>query len=443
MRLLIVVSVLLACSFDAYAAGKINRYSGLSAEYSRSLHRYAATELDAAYYNPAGLVFGREGFGLKLLNQSTVLKSRFTITDPEALALVGHDGDLKYNPEEIAYDVVIPSPMMMASYNTGDFAFHMTTGILAGGVIALEGNHPILLENTKYVLDNINAIVEEQTGAPNFYKDVDFDKSELAAGTYYGGLMLGTTYKAADWVSVALSGKIIYAWGKIGLKTDFQVEHVDFGWGDAADGTEMIEVDADQRGYGFSGLLSVHLRPLDNLDIAFKYETLTKIEMTTTPTIDTAGIITGEPTRSDIPAQFTTGVNYHILPELSVQLSFAWFFNSQAEIGELLGYDPSSQLKDGWETGVGVEYQLNEDLLLSAGYLHLHSGYRQDTRAGNRFSMPGHFIALGGAYQATQDLRLVMGFMAMLDEPGMNRNNNLELQVDTYVLSIGLDYWFL
>ena len=57
--------------------------------------------------------------------------------------------------------------------------------------------------------------------------------------------------------------------------------------------------------------------------------------------------------------------------------------------------------------------------------------------------MPGHFIALGGAYQATQDLRLVMGFMAMLDEPGMNRNNNLELQVDTYVLSIGLDYWFL
>jgi hypothetical protein len=50
---------------------------------------------------------------------------------------------------------------------------------------------------------------------------------------------------------------------------------------------------------------------------------------------------------------------------------------------------------------------------------------------------------LGGAYQATKDLRLVMGFMAMLDEPGMNRNDNLELQVDTYVLSIGLDYWFL
>ena len=67
MRHLIVISVFLACSFDAYAAGKINRYSGLSAEYSRSLNRYAATELDAAYYNPAGLVFGEKGFGFKVL----------------------------------------------------------------------------------------------------------------------------------------------------------------------------------------------------------------------------------------------------------------------------------------------------------------------------------------------------------------------------------------
>ena len=146
MRHLIVISVFLACSFDAYAAGKINRYSGLSAEYSRSLNRYAATELDAAYYNPAGLVFGEKGFGFKVLNQSTLLRSRFTITDPAAVSMVGHDDELKYKPEEIAHDVVIPSPMMMAAYNTGDMAFYITTGILAGGVIALEGNHPILLK---------------------------------------------------------------------------------------------------------------------------------------------------------------------------------------------------------------------------------------------------------------------------------------------------------
>ena len=181
----------------------------------------------------------------------------------------------------------------------------------------------------------------------------------------------------------------------------------------------------------------------DGLDIAFKYETLTKINMTTTPSIDSAGIITGEPTRSDIPAQFTTGVNYRILPELSVQLSFAWFFNSQAQIGELLGYDHSNALKDGWETGVSFEYEVDEELMVSAGYLHLATGYRQETRAANRFSMPGHFIGFGGAYKLTEDMRIIAGFMAMLDEPGMNRSNNLELQVDTYVVSVGLDYWLL
>lgn len=443
MRPLVIFIAILSCSLDSYAAGKINRYSGLSAEYARSLNRYAATELDAAYYNPAGLVFGREGFGLKVLNQSTYLTSRFTITDPAALEQIGHDDELKYMPEINSQDVVIPSPMMMASYNTGDLAFYITAGVLAGGVIELRGNHPILLENTNYVLTSINTIAEEQSGIANFYEDVDFDNSTLSAGTYYGGIILGGSYKVNDWLALSLSTKIIYAWGKIGLKTDFQVKHEDFGWGDAADGTEMIEVQADQEGFGFSGIASVHPRPLDGLDIAFKYETLTKIDMTTTPSVDTAGIITGEPARSDMPAQFTTGISYFILPELSMQLSFAWFFNSQAQIGELLGYDPSNQLKDGWETGASFEYDVNEDLLLSVGYLYMRSGYRQETRAANRFSLPGHFIGLGGAYQTTQDLRLVMGFMVMLDEPGMNRNNNLELQVNTYVLSIGLDYWFL
>jgi long-chain fatty acid transport protein len=443
MRPLVIIIALLSCSLDTYAAGKINRYSGLSAEYARSLNRYAATELDAAYYNPAGLVFGREGFGLKVLNQSTFLKSRFTITDAEALEQTGHDGELQYTPEVVSYNVVIPSPMLMASYNTGDLAFHLTTGILAGGVIELEGNHPVLLESANYVLGSINNRVQEESGAQDFYSGVDFYDSTLSAGTYYGGLMMGGSYKVYDWLSVSLTGKFIYAWGKIGLKTDFQVYHVDLGWGDVLDGTDMIQVEADQTGYGFSGLASVHVRPLDGLDIAFKYETLTKIEMTTTPTVDTAGIITREPTRSDMPAQFTAGVNYSILPELSVQLSFAWFFNSQAQIGELLGYDPSSELKDGWETGVSFEYQVNQDLLLSAGYLHLNTGYRQETRASNRFSMPGHFIGLGGAYQASEDMRLVVGLMAMLDEPGMNRGNNIELQVDAYILSIGLDYWFL
>ena len=57
--------------------------------------------------------------------------------------------------------------------------------------------------------------------------------------------------------------------------------------------------------------------------------------------------------------------------------------------------------------------------------------------------MPGHFIGFGGAYKLTEDMRIIAGFMAMLDEPGMNRSNNLELQVDTYVVSVGLDYWLL
>ena len=61
--------------------------------------------------------------------------------------------------------------------------------------------------------------------------------------------------------------------------------------------------------------------------------------------MDNAGLITGEAARSDIPPQFTAGLYYAITDRLSLQSSFGMFFNKQAEIGELLGYDPAQTLK--------------------------------------------------------------------------------------------------
>ena len=144
MRLLGLFLLISLVSTEAFAAAKVNRYSSLSADYCRSLNRYHATSLDAAYYNPAGLVFGREGTGVQLLNQFTYVEGRFTVTDPVAREQLGQDGELLWKTDVVDADIAPVSPMIMASYHRGDWAFSLATGIVGGGVARLEGNHPIL-----------------------------------------------------------------------------------------------------------------------------------------------------------------------------------------------------------------------------------------------------------------------------------------------------------
>lgn len=443
MRHLVCVVIVALAASEAYAVGKINRYSSLSSDYCRNVNRYASTGLDAAYYNPAGLVFGREGLGLKILNQSTLIYGQFSITDEDALALGGADGIAKYNRTEEAWDMLWASPMAMAVYNTGTWALYAAVGVVGGGGVGLKGDHPILLENSDYVLENINAKVREALGQPgDFYSDLDFDKSMFEAATVLGALMLGGAYRVADWLSVGGHGKYVYGFGSMELRTKFKVFQEQLGWGPALDGTDEIELEGSTEGHGWAWTVSAHLNPLEELSIALKYESLTEVEMTTTATVDTAGILTGEATRSDIPGQLTLGIDYRITPRWSAQGSFAYFMNEQAQVGELLGYDPSSELEGGWEFGVGTEYIINEDLLVSAGYLYLRPGYRQKTRTASRFINEGHMVGVGGVYRFSQEVDMILGLLAMIDEPGMNRKNDIELRVDMYVASLGFNFWF-
>ena len=251
---------------------------------------------------------------------------------------------------------------------------------------------------------------------------------------------MGAAYLVDDWLSVSLGAKYIYTWGGLELEGDLYVRHPSFWM--QLDGYERIEIRGTQSGQGFSGLVGLHMIPTSGLEIAMKYETLTKLDVTTAASVDNAGLITGEAARSDIPAQFTAGANYEFNDRLSLQASFGYLFNKGAEIGELLGYDPSPKLENGWEAGAGLEYIVNDDLLLSGGYLYIHSGHRQETRAANRFSLNGHSFGAGGAYHLTESLDTSFGLFAMVDESDNNRLDNIKLHVWDVVLGIALDMWF-
>ncbi len=398
-------------------AGKINRYTALSAEYGRSLHRYAAVELDAAFYNPAGLVFGKEGFGLKLINQSTYLDNTFTNANTSTT-----DGGFAWF-----------APGLMAAAHYGDFALHATLGAVAGGLTEFTAPHPVFDANKSFVLEQVNQVL-----GVDVVDDATFDGATLEAGTLYLGLTFGLAYQICDELAVSVGGKYIDGRGRLKLAADFQLYIMDFRLLESS-----LGIEAEQTGSGVGMVFGVHARPLPGTDIALRWEPNTAVEMVTKVKEDTQSILVdGEKSRNDIPGTVSLGVGQVIAPNLRLLGSFAYFMNTDAQFGPLLGFDITGKLEDGWETGLGLEYQAADAWLLSAGHIYFDTGHTKESRTVNRFFLDGHFAGAGASYTAGDALRITTAFFGMFYNSATTELGAVELDQKALVWSLDVDYWF-
>lgn len=129
--------IALTTASAAHAGGLLNNTS-LHALYQRSLARNASLAIDAAYYNPAGLVFANDGWRFSI-NSQTVLQRR-DITASFAPFAYSANYTGPYSSQETvatkrfegkATAPIVPT--LMASYKQGDWAFSAVAGIFGGG----------------------------------------------------------------------------------------------------------------------------------------------------------------------------------------------------------------------------------------------------------------------------------------------------------------------
>jgi len=81
-------------------------------------------------------------------------------------------------------------------------------------------------------------------------------------------------------------------------------------------------VDVKQTATGITPILSLNIRPNDNLNIGIKYEFNTKLELVNETTADDIGIFPDKgKTHNDIPAILSFGLEYAIIPELRASIS--------------------------------------------------------------------------------------------------------------------------
>ncbi len=477
MRSVMFLFLILVLAMGIAMAGGIVANTNQSAAYVRTLNRNASTDVDAVYFNPAGLTRLEDGLHLSLSNQS-IFQTREVKNNykgpPEYTGL---------NKDAFEGKTTVPIfPDVYLAYKTGKLALSAGLMVIGGGGTAEFDKG---LPSFEMAPSDLYPALASY-GVSGYDLDVAFKGSS----TYFGG-QAGISYQINDIISVSVGGRFVSATNTYkGHLKDVQVitlaglmapgsymidiiaasatasavayqdtsdQYTAAGdayaaAGDAAsaaaaygaaaayqDGADQYtagsaeataagtalninfadqEADVKQTGTGFTPIIGINISPSDKLNIGFRYEALTKIEMENDTKKDIVlerDPVTGAPTKTmypdkakthqDMPAMVALGVSYFATPQIRLESSFQYYFDKNVD------WDGREKKIDNnyIEAGLALEYALNEKIKVSTGYLYAGTGVSEDYQADVSYSLSSNSVAFGGAYSISPAIDVNFG----------------------------------
>jgi len=185
-RIFLVTGMIGAMALTTFAGGLLTN-TNQSAQFVRMLSRNASTQIDAVYFNPAGLIKLEDGWHFSLNNQSIfqekTVNSKFPLL----------------NNGEYVGDVKAPVfPSAFGVYKVNDLAISVGFGPVGGGGSATfeRGLPSFEIPITKIVpgLSGLKALGYDVT---NYDAKLYFDGSSI-----FWGVQAGATYRMSDMLSV-------------------------------------------------------------------------------------------------------------------------------------------------------------------------------------------------------------------------------------------------
>lgn len=499
-------------------AGGLVTNTNQSASWVRLPARDASTEIDAVYYNPAGLMKLENGFHISISNQ--VISQNKEVENFYS----GPGGNFGLN--ESLYKGKVSAPLfpgVYAAYKTDRLAFSVGFNPIGGGGGATFDKGLPSFEMTPS--DLVPSLASQ--GAKAYRLDTYFEGTSV-----YFGLQGGVSYKINDFISVAAGVRYVMAkntydgylrgielnmgtaetpvWtradaimngiagqattaaqsttalvgGGAGSLTLAQAEAASIitaqqrgalegalaGFGSpitvtiaTADavfkgaaakytatasllGDQSAEV--EQTGSGITPFISVNLSPADNLNIGIKYEMATKLELENKTTKDfTVGYTSegvpvtmfpdGEKLRNDMPAMLSVGVDYGATEKLNIAAGVHYYFDKSANYGRKLnGVFVDNDIiidKNYYEASAGLQYKINEWLLVSGGYLYAKTGVNNNYQSDLTYSLTSHTGGLGGKVKLFDNLALNLGFAYTYYLDGETTINHLFSATNTVI----------
>lgn len=451
--------------FTSVKAGGLMTNTNYHIAFDRMMARGASFDIDAAYSNPAGLAWGHEGWALSFNVQKPFQYRNIEATVPAAAApLVGFESH-KFKGKAEAKPFV---PAFFASYKHNKWALSMMAGIVgSGGKCTYNEGIPTLVVPIRAKL--------AAEGAPH---DYDFD-AYMQGKQYIYGIQANFTYRFNDHWSAA-------AGVRTNIFSGFSRGHLVATMPAALGGRDLInmQLDVDQKGVGVCPMLSVNYK-LDRLVITGRYEFRSKLNIpneTNKLSIAKMGVNTDVKalaetygnaatiaaltpsmgaemantigaylpdvkTRYDMPALLSVAVGYEFIPEkFRGTLEYHWFDDKNAKMAG----NRQHELKYGTqEVLVGLEYDINKVVTVSAGGQRTDYGLKDNYQQNTSFACDSYSVGLGAAFNIIKGLRLNVGYFCSIYkdyERDTNYGGALPA-TETYsrtnhVFGVGIDYKF-
>lgn len=360
-RVLCGVVLLGLAAAPAMAGGIINK-SNQSADYIRTLNRFAATDqADIAVYNPAGIMRLENGNYFKL--DIMYFAKDYSNSVPGF-------GDLEQDTPSL-----IPAMFLVHKRDrwAGYFAFTIPAG---GGKFDFEDGSARTVALAQGVAAGANAALGN-AGVPSdyFYNQISDMSLEIHASTVFG-FTLGGSFALTDQLSGAVGmrytkGKREFE-GQATISAAVEAPSPPFPEGANAPLTPELHLEEDAD--AICAIVGLNFAATEKLNAAVTFISNAGMEYEMDVRRDNLGLAPGlgyadgSLRRIDIPAQIGAGLSYRFTPELKVDATFVSYLESSAEIDTFDDYGNS------WDGGLSVEYRFSPRWKASAGYLKTSIG---------------------------------------------------------------------
>ena len=533
MKKLMILCTALILPGSIFAGGIVTN-TNQSASFIRMPARDASLGLDAAYYNPAGLVFLQNGFHLSLNNQfisqtrtisstfpgmnqdefigtvkAPLFPSVYAVYKKDKLAFslnvnpIGGGGSAFFEEglpsfEQMVVSAGLPAALTLAGIPTTSYATDtefdgssLFWGFQANVAYALTddlsasvGVRMVSASNSYNgflnILINPNqpAFGADYNGvnmvsAPVFFTDAATTLQGWASGaTTYVGVLQGVIDLGGGAVLLTESALpqdnktqiqgLIMAAGQNPTGVDIQTAQAILNaaapnftasstlMAGYAVATADKTVEATQTGFGYTPVVGINYNLNENLNIAVRYEHKTTITLTNETVQDDVGLYPdGAETASDMPATLSVGIGFKPMKKLNVSAGYHYYLDKSADYGKKLNnvFVENSEVIDNnfWEAAFGLEYEINEKLLVSAGYLRTQTGVNDDYHSDLSHSLNTNSIGLGGRYMVNENIGINLGFMNTMYKSYtkvFNITNSEEYKRKAMVGAIGVDFKF-
>ena len=440
----------LCAAVNTAHAGGLMTNTNYHIAFDRMMARGATFDIDAAYSNPAGTVWGHEGWQLSLNFQKPWQNRDIKLTTTA----------LEKTFEGKASAPIVPA--LFATYKKDRWAISSMIGIVgSGGFVKYADGVPQYNLMVTNALTKLNQLPGVNTPEGSYTLN-----SEMKGKQYIYGGQVNFSYKILDCLSAAVGFRANYYDG-------YYRGHVIAGghatYGDAA----TMLIDVDQKGWGFTPIVAADFH-MGAFTFAARYEFRTKVnpkndtnilfadlgsalkakvaaipgygpaalkEMGTALTTAKAPFEDGVRTRYDMPALLAVAAGYEFTPKLRATLEYHFFDDKNAKMAN----DRQKELTHGThELLAGVEWDINEKFTVSCGGQRtdygLSDGYEQNTS----FACDSWSIGFGGAWNINQQIRLNAGYFCSLysDYKKAASYGTETYSRTNHVIGLGIDYRF-